>query len=110
MTFSDAERSIYTCPVTGRKYDPLALKRAIVRASKGDFNALVRAVPDDAAVEKLTAIARVAMGLNPIDVETGAGVLDADAYEALLAFTLWLKGKGPRAQSGPDSTPCTDCP
>lgn len=104
--FSEQERQIYTCPFSGRKFDPLAVKRAIAKAAQGKFNELVTA--DD--TDGLIAVGRVAFGFAPVDPETGVGVLDATVYDALTAFTKWLAGKGQRAQSGPDSTPCTGCP
>lgn len=114
--FSEQDRQIYTDPATGRKFDPLAVKRAITAATNGQFNVLVAAVsggdPARAAEAqgRLIAAARLAFGLKPLDPDTGQGVLDAVAYEALIGFTRWLKGKGPRAQTRPNSAPCTDYP
>jgi hypothetical protein len=114
--FTEQDRQIYTDPATGRKYDPLAVKRAITAATNGQFNVLVTAVSGDDparaadAQDRLIAAARSAFGLKPLDPDTGQGVLDAVAYEALIEFTRWLKGKGPRAQTRPNSAPCTDSP
>lgn len=116
MFFSEADRLIYKCPVTEKSLDPLAVKRAVTIASKNRFNALtqdyrsedplVRAVAEEA----LVGVARAAFGLKPIDGKTGAGTPDADALEALTAFTKWLTKKGPRAQSTQEPAPCTTCP
>ncbi len=116
MFFSEADRLIYKCPVTEKALDPLALKRAITVASKNRFNAIVQeARSTDELVRataegQLVAVGRAAFGLAPIDPKSGAGVLDTVVLEAVTAFTRWLSKKGPTAQSGPDSAPCTACP
>lgn len=112
--FTEQERTVYTCPVTGRKYDPLAVRRAIGRASGHKFNDLCADMASadpatrDAAEESLVRVARAALGLPAVG-QDGSGVLDADAYDALVAFTEYLRGKGRRARSTPDSSPCTGC-
>lgn len=91
-------REIYKCPVTGRYYDPLRVRRALLAVADWD---------DD---EALTAVARSALGLAPIDPETGAGWLDAEAYAALSHFTDWLEKKDVTAKNWPTSAPSTACP
>jgi uncharacterized protein (DUF169 family) len=113
--FPEAERQVYCCPVTNRKYDPLAVKRAISAASKSRFNDMCADARSEdeakalAAQGQIVAVARAALGLKPIDPETGEGVLDADAYDALVQFTRWLRGKGGRAPETRSSSPCTGC-
>lgn len=116
MFFTAADRLIYECSVTARKYDPLAVKRAIAVAAKphGGFNALVAAARGSdadaqAAQGKLIAVGRAALGLPALDA-AGNGVLDATVFDALTRFTEWLSAKKSKAQSGPDSAPCTSCP
>ena len=114
--FTENERQIYTCPITGRKYDPLAVKRSLAIASRGGFNAAVAdsrstdAVIRASGQERLVTYARSALSLLPINPETGVGWLDVVVLDAITAFTRWLAGKGGRVQSGPNSAPCTDCP
>lgn len=116
MFFSDADRAIYECPVTQQKLDPLAVKRHLILSTKNRFNALVRELNADddlvriAAEGELARAGRVAFGLVPLDPRTGKGTLDAVVLEAVTAFTKWLTKKGSKAQSGPASAPCTDCP
>lgn len=116
MTFTDQERLVYLCPVTGRHFDPLAVKRALVVATRNRFN---QACADSASKDPVVAAdaesvivagGRAAFGLRPIDPQTGDGTVDADVIEAVRAFTRWLRGKGPTAQNSPTSAPCTDCP
>ena len=114
--WTEAEKAIYTCPITQRKYDPLAVRRALVLASKNTFNAVVSRVRSQDAIEhetamgELIAIGRKALDLPAVDVNTGAGWLDSQVYDAILAFTGFLRKKGLRAQSTPSTAPCTDCP
>ena len=116
--FSEKERQIYRDPGTLRFYDPLALKRALLRSARGRFNEAIKTYGSDASTadEKAQAEAmivlagREAFGLKPIDPQTGEGVVDAVVIDAVTAFTRWLKGKDETAQSGPNSVPCTGCP
>lgn len=118
MIYSEQERQVYRCPVTGRYLDPLAARRSMFAAAKGrgGFNGAVADArsPDEgvraAGEERLVAAGRAALGLPPIDPKTGEGVTDAVAMEALTAFTRWLSGKGGTARGGPSGAPCTDCP
>lgn len=111
-----SEKDIYQCPVSGRFHDPLAVKRAVVLASKGRFNDAVAAWKGEDQVDRanaeavLVTAARAGLGLPPVDPKTGQGVTDAQAIEALTAFTKWCRGKGQRAASTHDSRPCTGCP
>lgn len=113
MIYTEKERAVYQCPVTGRFYDPLAVKRGL--AVRGGFNAAVAESqsPDEqtraAGEEKLVAASRKAFGFAPVDPKTGEGVTDAVALEALTAFTRWLKGKGETALGGRNDAPCTAC-
>jgi hypothetical protein len=113
--FSEAERQIYHCGVTNRAYDPLAVRRVLLVETRNKFGALCAdaksADPVKAALaeQSLTAAARKAFGLPPVNAK-GEGVLDALVWDALIAFTVWLSGKGSAAQTKPDSAPCTDCP
>lgn len=96
---------VYRCPVTGRFYDPLRVRRDLLSR---DFNKLVA---DRAANEgDLVTVGRAALGLSEIDAETGAGWTDAAVLDALTSFTEYLAGKDETAQNSPTSAPCTDCP
>lgn len=114
--FSESDRQVYSCPVTGMRFDPLAVKRTIAAASRSRFNDLCADARSDdpakreAAVGGIVAAGRAAFNLKPIDPKTGEGVLDAVVYDAVIAFTKWLKGKGEGAQGMPNSAPCSGCP
>lgn len=116
MIFSEQDRQVYTCAATGRKYDPLAVKRGLVGASAGRFNEALAEYRDAdpvkkaAGEEKLVRYARAALSLKPIDPVSGEGWLDAQALEALTMFTRWLSGKGERARGGQSDAPCAACP
>lgn len=116
MFFSDTDRAIYECPVTQQKLDPLAVKRHLIISTNNRFNALVREMSAEdervrvAAEGELARAGRAAFNLTPLDPRTGKGTLDAVVLEAVTAFTKWLTKKGSKAQSGPASAPCTDCP
>lgn len=112
--FKPEDRLIYTCPVTGFKYDPLALRRAflIERAyndAVGNLEALDPAVAATAE-ETVIAIGRRIFKLPPIDRVTGNGATDSMVMAAVTAVTGWLKGKDSTAQNSGPSAPCTDCP
>lgn len=104
--FTPEERQVYRCPYTNRAYDPLAVKTALGAATGGRFSALC-GEKTDAARSALVAATRKAMALPPIDPESGKGVLDAVVWQALCAFTAYLRGKGPRAKPMPQASPCT---
>lgn len=117
--FTEKDRQVYTCPVTGRKYDPLQVKRDLARAARGweAYNRVVAEnankgdqVAQPAAEGQLVGFARAAFGLKPIDPKTGDGVLDAVVLEALTAFTRWLLGKSETAGGTRPAEPCTGCP
>ena len=107
--FSAAERQIYKCPVTGRDYDPLAVRRKLTLASKGTFNGIVSRLKSKDDLESTQALDEyITIGRKALDLE--ATVLDASVYDSLTAFTHYLRGKGQRVQNGPTFAPCTDCP
>lgn len=111
MFFSEKDKQIYTCAVTGRLHDPLAVKRVLTAECRGQFNALIgkSSAGDEQAQGTLIAATRKALGLAPL-AQDGTGVLDAIVYEALIAFTRWLRGKEPRVQTPPNSAPSTGSP
>ena len=96
--FTPEERAVYKCPHTQRAYDPLAVKRVLTAGSYSP------SMPRDA----LIALARKALGLPAIDPATGEGVLEATVWDSLCAFTVYLRGKGPRAKPMPQASPCSD--
>lgn len=116
--FPEKERLIYQDPATERFFDPLAVKRSLVLAGRGQLNAHFATygkadadpVAKARAEEAIVAAGRAAFGLPPIDPKTGEGVGDAKVIEAVTAFTRWLRGKDKAAQNGPNSAPCTACP
>jgi hypothetical protein len=118
MTFTDEERRVYKCPLTDRYHDPLAARRAMLARAGGaaKFNEAIKdsrsADPDvrDRGEAALVAAGRAALGLEPVDPRTGAGVPEAVVLEALTAFTRWLAGKGETVPAGPSGAPCTGCP
>lgn len=111
MNFSEAERRIYRCPHTNRDYDPLAVKRQLTIHTAGKFGAYCRDSAGEDPVlaaraqEALTQAARKAFGLKP-----SPEPLDAVVWDTLIDFTRWLSGKGPRAQTTPNSVPSTASP
>jgi hypothetical protein len=113
--FSEQERQIYTCPITGRAYDPLSVRRAIITASKNQFNSIVGRVrskdklESETAIGEVIAIGRKALTLEPVSTK-GDGILDSQVYDAITAFTVYLTKKGLRERKRPTSAPCTDCP
>lgn len=112
--FQDHEKQIYSPPGSDRKFDPLSLSRALVRATGGRLNALLvewaagadglgdvskgaaerDAVTSAAAEEQLVAAAREAFGL-PAFPE----VLDGTALEWLSDFLGWMEKKGVRGET-----------
>lgn len=110
--FTTQERLVYQCPANRLFYDPLAVKRTIATECKGQYGALVAEARagDLAAQGALIKATRTAFALPSIDPSTGAGVVDARAYEALIDFTRWLQGKEPRVPTPPNSAPSTESP
>lgn len=110
MLFSEKERAIYTCPFTNRDYDPLAVRRELILATKNAFGRLCDEARStdplvQAAAEKaLIDAARKAFGLEPLKV------LDATVWETLVAFTKYLSGKEPRASRSPGASPSSAGP
>ena len=110
MLFSEQERQIYRCPHTNRDYDPLAVRRGLTIHSKGAFGRLCEEARSPDPVKQAVAqgalidTARKSFDWKPLDV------LDAVVWEALIAFTVYLRGKEKRAQTPPDSVPSTDSP
>ena len=108
--FSEQERQIYHCPHTNRDYDPLAVRRALTIQTQNTFGRLCTEAADPDPVkqalaqEALIAAARKAFGWPPLQV------LDATVWDALIAFTEWLKGKGKRATILPETLPSTAGP
>lgn len=108
--WSEEEKRVYVCPVTDRKYDPLALKRSLTIYSTGRFNSILHDLrsADEViaakAMEDLVSIGRKTFSLLPLDV------LDYQVYEAITQFTHYLAKKGPRVQSGQKPAPCINCP
>lgn len=86
--FTPEEKLIYTCPITNRVFDPLALKAQLAQESNHQFNTWV-SKKDHASLEALA-----------IKVFGGD-----QALRALTAFTRWLSGKGPRGQTSPTTAP-----
>lgn len=112
--FAPEERLIYTCPATGFKYDPLALRRAFL-IERAYNDAVTKLEDQDPAVaayaeEVIVAIGRRIFKLPPIDKVTGEGTTDSIVLAAVTAITGWLKGKELTARSSGPSAPCTDCP
>lgn len=101
------DKEFYTCPVTGQKYDPLAVRRVFTLSKH--YNEAARLMrskdPVEAASgeEEVVAVGRAAFGLDPA-VWTQSAVV-----RAVAAFTGWLAGKVERPQSSPAPAPSTDC-
>ena len=106
--WSEEEKQVYECP--HGHYDPLALKRGLVIHSTGRFNALLHEIRSSdevvaaKAMEQLIDVGRKTFNLKALDV------LDHEVYDAITAFTQYLRKKGPRAQSTQKPVPCINCP
>lgn len=95
---------IYFDETVQRWYDPLTVRRALLRDSAGQFNewlAATRSATDGspaalAAYDKLIPVARRAFDLPPIDPTTGTGVAEEQVVAVVDAFLRWLAGKAPR--------------
>jgi hypothetical protein len=118
MFFQDHEKTIYSPEGSDMKFDPLALDRALVTASggklaelieqwksgsddKGDVSASGKAerqIASALAEGELVKVARVAFKLGEFPVD-----LDAEALEYLCDFLEWMKKKGRRGETPPDS-------
>ena len=110
MFFQDHEKQIYSPPGCDQKFDPLALDRALTKASGGRLNEWLQAwspesegdvsaegkrktsVEQADAEELLVEAARKAFGLPPFPESTSA-----QALEYLLDYLWWMEGKGVRA-------------
>lgn len=119
MFFEPHEKTIYSPEGSDKKFDPLAVERALTIATGGKLNDLLtqwRAASDGlgdispegkaqsrvAAAEaegQLAAVARAAFGLPPFPDCT-----DADALEWLCDYLRWMEGKGSRGSPSPDSS------
>jgi hypothetical protein len=110
MLFTEEERKIYHCPFTDRDYDPLTVRRALTVETKNAFGRLCDEARDSDPVkaalaqQALTTAARKAFGWEPLKV------MDVTVWEALIAFTVYLRGKGTRAASTPETSPSSDGP
>lgn len=122
MHFQDHEKRIYTPESRpDLKLDPLAVDRALTKASGGQLSTLLKQwqpverdasgvpltgdISDNganaelvraAAEEKLAAIAREVFGFKPFPEST-----DAEALEVLLDYLWWMEGKGVTAGTPP---------
>lgn len=103
MSFPDLSKA-YSCPITGRYYDPLRCHRELL--SEPDLNVWI--ANDDHG--RLVPHARKVFGLPEIDPATGFGWTESMVLAALGCFTEYLQGKDERAQNSSSSAPCTDCP
>jgi hypothetical protein len=106
--FTKEEREIFEFD-TGqgvRKVDPLALRRALVRAAQGDLYELsvrAAAVPEptdkgailahEAAQEELLGVIRQGFGLPGIDPDTGEGITERMCWRIWNTWQEWLKGE-----------------
>lgn len=109
--YSDAERAIYSPSLGGEPighYDPLAIRRKLVIATKGKFNDLLKRQQGDdelesaVAEEELVAAVRSAFSLPPL-TPTG-GVADADALDLLDDYLDYLKNSNGAGDSEPNSS------
>lgn len=115
--YSEAERSIYSPSRNGEPighYDPLAIRRKLVIATKGKFNDLLKQQQGDdeleaaIAEEELVAAVRFAFALAPL-TPTG-GVADADALDLLDDYLDYLKNSNSAGDSEPNSSqPSESC-
>lgn len=97
----DTARLVFAHTVRGVKRfaDPLAVKRNLLRASQGQFEALERLassaptpLEQEDAREKLHAITCAAFDLVPFDAATGEGVTETESVAVLDEFLSWLAG------------------
>jgi hypothetical protein len=109
MHFEDYEKLIFTPTGSIKAFDPLALERALRKASDNRLGKLIetwklvnsdegdisergqyeKAMASDEAEEQLANIARTAFGLEPFP-----GCTDAVALEYLCEYLDWCKKKG----------------
>lgn len=122
MFFADHEKRIYSPEGSDLKFDPLALDRALTRASDGRLNDLLeawqagdlargdvseskasRALVVAEAEGELARVARSAFGLPDFPE-----CCDATALEYLCDFLGWMEGKGSRGSAPPPSPSPSD--
>lgn len=113
--YSDSERLCYSPSVGGEPighYDPLAIRRKLVIATKGKFNDLLKRQQGDdelesaVAEEELVAAVRSAFSLPPL-TPTG-GVADADALDLLDDYLDYLGKPQSADATEPTSPPPSD--
>lgn len=116
MFFAEHEKTIYQPPDSARKFDPLALDRALTIHSGGKVNEWLKlwqggdsgdvspggraeaAVMAAEAEGKLAELSRAAFGLPEFPEAT-----DAHALEWLCDYLRWMEGKGSRGSAPPPS-------
>lgn len=116
LLFTPDERGIFELP-DGSRHDPLAVERALVRATGGKLdriNAILREDPhpddhpDKAAQRQGKAEAEemyLAAGRAAFNLAASPEVTDATVLDALDRFWEWLEKKGWPAASWPTSRP-----
>ena len=135
--FPESERLIFEYAVAGVKRfaDPLAVRRALLRASLGEFDQIdresrdrppapdgaggwVEQGPEDAgavlaredAREKLHRVVCAAFGLPPFDPDSGAGATEAESSALLDRFMDFMAGKGKTPGNSPATSESTGTP
>lgn len=118
MFFADHEKQIYSPEGSDLKFDPLAVERALIIASEGRINDLLKqwtppeegtgdvspgaetrdALARALAEQELSVIARKAFSLPDFPAST-----DATALELLVDFLWWMEKKGVRGETPPPS-------
>lgn len=118
MFFQEHEKQIYSPQGSDHKFDPLALDRALVTASGGRLNVLLKQwqpLPDGEGDVSADGKARDAVARAEAETELAAvarkvfsvpdfpDATDAHALELLCDFLWWMEGKGVRGETPPPS-------
>ena len=126
MFFQDHEKAIYSPEsLPDAKFDPLAVDRALVKATHGMLHELLvkyqpvtgetgdvskegrrlAEVEKAEAEEQLIAAARIAFGMKEFPENT-----DGQILEVLHDYLEWMEGKGSRVKHPPTSQPSSESP